>query len=187
VPTSTYVGLANITLGSSATSVSFSSISQAYRDLVLVISGRTTYTTNNDDSISLRFNSDTGSNYPGTYALGYSGGTYSPTSNTTRLQPFSISTSASSNTSPGNAVINIIDYSASDKHKSVVGRGNDTVGNNVVMTAARWANTNAITSIQVYSDRYLQGGSATSFAAGMTLALYGIAVAAASSIAFCAA
>jgi hypothetical protein len=56
---SAYTALANVTLGSSAASVTFSSISQSYRDLVLVI----TATTSAVDNAFIRFNSDSGSNY----------------------------------------------------------------------------------------------------------------------------
>jgi len=53
---SAYVPLANLTLGSSAASVTFSSISQAYKDLVLVIEA----TTSALDVAIIRFNSDQG-------------------------------------------------------------------------------------------------------------------------------
>ena len=48
----TYVALATNTLGSAAASVTFSSISAAYTDLVLVFAGTTVTTANN---LSLQF------------------------------------------------------------------------------------------------------------------------------------
>ena len=55
-----YTALATTTLGSSASSVTFGSIPQGYRDLMLVISGTVT---SSNITLAIRFNGDTGSNY----------------------------------------------------------------------------------------------------------------------------
>jgi hypothetical protein len=63
-----------------------------------------------------------------------------------------------------------MDYSTTDKHKSVLVREN-TAGSSttlVVAKAGRWANTSAITSIYLF----VSGGY--SFATGTTVALYGV-------------
>jgi hypothetical protein len=60
-----------------------------------------------------------------------------------------------------------MDYSATDKHKTVLIRQN-SVADSAFAMGARWANTAAITSIQ------LSLGAAT-FSTGTTFALYGIA------------
>ena len=67
----------------------------------------------------------------------------------------------------GNAVLQIMDYSATDKHKTALAR-NNVAGIGVEASATRWANTAAITSVQVYVDT-------GSFAIGTTLSLYAIA------------
>ena len=59
MPTPTYTPLATVTLGTAASSVTFSSIPATYRDLILVVNA----TTSADGIPSLRFNGDSGNNY----------------------------------------------------------------------------------------------------------------------------
>ena len=154
MPTPTYVPLANITLGSAASSVTFSSIPATYRDLVLV-----TRTTGTIDEGGLRFNGDTGNNYNRVGMLGLGSG--SPIA-FTESGFTSIRFVGSADTQ---AMVQIQDYSATDKHKTVLIRlGSSTV---VVAAAGRWANTAAITSLAVVPN----SGTLPS---GMTLDLYGV-------------
>jgi hypothetical protein len=62
MPTSTYTALANLTLGTAASSITFSNIPATYRDLILITSARSSTTATGVDAIFLRYNSDTGSN-----------------------------------------------------------------------------------------------------------------------------
>jgi len=64
-----------------------------------------------------------------------------------------------------------MDYSATDKHKTVlVKRGvSDATGYSVGMEAGRWASTSAITSINIFDQ------SGDTFDAGSSFALYGVA------------
>jgi len=165
MPTPTYTPLANITLGSSAASVTFSSISQAYRDLVLVISGKSA--TGNDQS-KIRFNGDTGSNFyevvmegNGTTAFSGAG---SPMGSFIYLSYNYYDLNA---TDFNSIVINVMDYSATDKHKTVLARTNKA-SSHTGAVAGRWANTAAITTLLVQPDSF-------SWAAGSSFALYGIA------------
>jgi hypothetical protein len=64
----------------------------------------------------------------------------------------------------GNGIINIQDYSATDKHKTWISRGN---WGWTSAFGGRWANTNAITSVKILV-------SGTTFQSGATFALYGI-------------
>jgi len=64
-----------------------------------------------------------------------------------------------------NAIAQIMDYSATDKHKTILTRTNEP--DEVWATACRWANTAAVTSV---SFRY----ESTSLASGTTVSLYGI-------------
>ena len=155
----TYVALANITLGSSASSVTFSSIPATFRDLVLVVNGKATA---GGSACRFRVNGDTGTNYSYVRMYGFSGGTGSDTN----TQPF-IDIGAM-NTSDGLLnITNIMDYSATDKHKTVLVRAQESALGAVLATAGRWANTAAITSVTVYAG-------SDQFAAGTTVALYGI-------------
>lgn len=65
----TYVNIATQTLGSSATSVTFSSIPQTYTDLVVRVSTRTDRGAN-PDQIQINFNGDTATNYSRTTLTG---------------------------------------------------------------------------------------------------------------------
>jgi hypothetical protein len=161
--TPTYTPLANITLGSSAASVTFSSISQAYRDLILVATMPRTDVT--DTNSYVRLNSDTGSNYSyvqmfGNGSAGYSNSASSQT--TARAFTYQNTTSRQYN-----GILQLMDYSATDKHKTFLTRYNgDDSG--VGAFALRWASTSAVTTLLVYP------GSG-SYAAGSTFALYGVA------------
>jgi hypothetical protein len=157
-----YVALANITLGSNAATVTFSSISQAYRDLVLVME----YTTTTGTGPVFTFNaSSTGYNYVVAQGNGSTTGSYGATGDTY----FPFDGNAGSDTSKQSAILNIFDYSVTDKHKSIVFRRNKPNAM-VHMMAGRWANTAAITSIELNS--FANSGI---WATGTTFALYGIA------------
>jgi len=146
-----------VTLGSSASSVTFSSIPATYRDLVLVATASGFSTLR---SAKLRFNSDSGSNYSFVEASGNGSSASSSSGPQNQIEIGILGTVQS------NAVWQILDYSATDKHKSVLTRA--SVANaGVWMAAERWANTSAITSIQVFALENLP--------VGFTWSLYGIA------------
>jgi hypothetical protein len=158
MPTPTYTPLATVTLGSSASSVTFSSIPATYRDLVMVVNGITTTNANLD----IRINGDTGSNYPEVLMSGDGSSTYSEATTRTYLR---LDYNGFIGTTAGHvSIVQFMDYSATDKHKTVLARGNNA-SNGVVATAGRWTNTAAVTSIALIN---------TTFAAGMTVSLYGI-------------
>ena len=163
--TPTYTPLANITLGSSAASVTFSSISQAYRDLVLVVSATHSSTST---SIYGAINDDNaGTTYSSVKMLG--NGSTASSGTTVDFPLLLLATSGMLRTASGNSVVvQFMDYSATDKHKSVLSRANHP-DFATEASVNRWANTAAITKI------YLRPGDATNFAAGSTFALYGIA------------
>jgi hypothetical protein len=159
---SAYTALANVTLGSSAANVTFSSISGSYRDLVLII---TASVSSGSASNFIRFNSDSGSNYNGVFMQGDGSNTNSSSYNSTIIN--ASTTTSELSTAQANLIINIMDYTATDKHKTVLLRSNNA-GVVTIATAARWANTAAITSILVSPT----GGN--TYAAGSTFALYGV-------------
>jgi hypothetical protein len=154
--------LATITLGSAASSVTFGSIPATYRDLRLVVEG----TTSAGPSILVRYNSDTGSNYSHivAYGSGSSPSTGSGTGSGTSVEfGYNILAERFSITA------DVLDYSATDKHKTNLSRSNQPSGSNqiVLMYAGRWASTSAVTSLTVLT-------STGNFAIGTTLSLYGI-------------
>jgi hypothetical protein len=162
MPTPTYTPLANITLGSAAASVTFSSISGLYRDLILVVNYGTT--TSGQD-LRIRLNGDTATNYndvtmDGNGSLTSSGGG----SGTTK---FDIDSYGTPGTVTGSILFSIMDYSVTDKHKSTLTRM-DNAAKVTRAIAGRWASTSAVTTVLVYL-------SGSTFLAGCTFSLYGVA------------
>ena len=154
--TPTYTPIASITLGSSASSVTFSSIPQDYRDLVLVVQGGTSAGSTTSVEILPNGSSADGS-------LVNMGGNGSTTfSNTSAKIFFDFDSSDSL------AITQVMDYSATDKHKTFLIRSNCVTNARVTATAGRWAQTTAITSLEISET----GGSTLD--AGTTLSLFGI-------------
>jgi hypothetical protein len=154
MPTPTYTPLATVTLGSSAASVTFSSIPATYRDLILIVNG----TASAGQNIKGIFNSDsTASNYSRVTAYGDGSSTASGSANDNSFLYFQTSQSI--------ITCQVMDYSATDKHKSVLVRTSNS--SLAEMTAARWANTAAITSFQILT-------TTGTFSTGTTFSLYGV-------------
>lgn len=171
MPTPTYTPLANLTLSSgTATDVNFQNISQAYRDLRLVMSVQIPSGMN---YFNLRINSIT-SGYERNYMWGDGSGTgsvYTGGQNGLHLTARNVNL-------PNDAsvfaffTVDLMDYSATDKHKIVLSRSSIQTTNNpeVGSQIGRLGITNAVTQVVIGTD----SGSAP-FAAGSTFALYGIA------------
>jgi len=158
MPTPTYTPLATVTLGTAVSSVTFSSIPATYRDLIVVYSG--TLSTGGPSGIEFYFNADeTAANYSYVWAYGDSGGAAS----TSGTNQFFVGSSGQST-----SILQIMDYSATDKHKTTLTRSN-SAATEVDMLASRWANTAAITSI-VFKD----SSAGFNFASGCTFSLYGV-------------
>ena len=152
------VALATTTLGSSASTVTFSSIPATYRDLRLVCSMSNTV---GNGALLVQVNTDTGANYNWVRMYGDGSSTASSSSSgSTSATVGNFGTGQSSNS------IDFLDYSATDKHKTWLSRTNDA-GYIVSSYCARWANTAAITSIVIYP-------AGNAFSAGSTFSLYGI-------------
>lgn len=159
MPTPTYTPIANTTLTSTTASVTFSSLSQAYRDVILVINN---LPDTGDWSIRLQFNNDTGTNYP--FQQMYANGS-TTFANKDTLN--GILGNMNSGGHWGRSTYHIFDYSTTNKDKCVlVTGGQAAIATRTV--SARWVNTAAITTIKVLTD-------GNNFTSGSTFALYGIA------------
>lgn len=161
----TYVPIATQTLGSAAATVTFSSIPGTYTDLVLIISAKGS----TQNYPSLRFNSDTGSNYSRTILSG--SGSAASSDRGTNATAANINYLASTDTSNFNyvSITNIMNYSNSTTYKTQITRANNaSTGVDAVVTL--WRNTNAITQI----DCIMNTGN---YASGSTFSLYGITAA----------
>lgn len=152
--------LANLTLSSSASSVTFSSINGTYRDLILVITAQCS--TASQELTYLRFNGDTTSSYVANYMVN-SGGALASAATASVMASIH---SFCDQTQRGQVTYQIFDYAQTNKHKLVLNRG-DGFGYSTATGVGRWANTAAITTVLVMSGF-------SGFAAGSTFALYGV-------------
>jgi len=157
MPTPTYDPIGQYTIsGSSTTTVTFSSISSAYTDLVLVVGGKAS----TGAGLSLRYNGDSGANYTRVYGYGTGTGHSQGHAGTDNQVSTTITTTN------GQTIFHINRYQAS-YYKNTLLR-NDHTDNGTVITSCSWKNTAAITSIEVLV-------STGNFSAGTVISLYGIA------------
>jgi hypothetical protein len=163
----TYEPIATTTLGSDAASYTFSTISGSYTDLVLISSVRSTRAAA-DDSVYIRINSDTGSNYSNTVVKGNgSSASSNRNSNTTALylaDNIDAANQAAGTFSP--MITNFENYSNATTYKTVLSRHNQAAGE-VAAVVGLWRSTSAITSIQIYC-------AIGNLKSGSTFTLYGI-------------
>ena len=160
--TNTYVALDKITVGTATPSITFSSISGSYTDLVLVMDlGAGTAGVD----IYCQVNGDTASNYSHTRITG--NGTAASSSRGTSLAYMRFSDGGSPQTTANSVTqVSFMNYSNTTTYKTALNRasnGNRGTGGVVNL----WRSTAAITSITVY----LSSGNIT---AGSTFSLYGI-------------
>jgi hypothetical protein len=158
---STYTPIATTTLGSAASSYTFSSIPSTYTDLVLIANT----TAAGNQNILLRFNSDSGTNYSYTRVTGAASATSNRESSIDAINLYN--SSASLNGVMATTIIQVMNYANSTTYKTVIGRGNGGA-NEVNAQVGLWRSTSAITSLTLSIFT-------TNFSAGSTFTLYGIA------------
>ncbi len=158
---STYTPIATTTGNGSSSTITFSSIPSTYTDLVIVA---TLTNSNGSDSLTVRFNGDTGTNYS-TTVLGNNGSTAESyrLSNST-----SIYAGIELDTAPCVNIINVMNYTNTTTNKTIVSRGNQ----GDVRTRAivgLWRSTAAINSITLRNP-----SGAGAYSTSSTFTLYGI-------------
>ncbi len=159
----TYVAIATQTLGSAVSSVTFSSISGAYTDLVLVCNA--TSSSGSPNGLFLQVNGDTGTNYSSTRLYGTGSAAASVRESTTDR----IMTGWTSSTGSTTMITHLMNYSNTTTNKTTLSRTSDAVSR-VNVTVGLWRSTSAITSITLISE-------STNFTIGSTFSLYGISAA----------
>ena len=157
MPTDTYIPIASTTLSSASASVTFSSIPQDYRDLVLVVSGGSS----GGGPVSIEI-------YPNNESTNGSSVQIDATSATVGSSTLS-RIFFTLDSSDALSVAQIMEYSTTDRYKNFLFRDNNPVSSNIRAIGARWASNSAITSL-VIND--FVGGQ--TFDSGTTFALYGI-------------
>jgi hypothetical protein len=159
---STYTPLSTTTLGSAQTTVSFSSISSAYTDLILVCTG----SANVGSNLTVRVGNasvDTGSNYSSTYLGGDGSAAFSG-----RQSSQTASLIGAVYTGLGINIINFQNYANTTTNKTFLSRLS-FAGSAVAAYVGLWRSTSAINIIT------LSLGGTNTFSTGSTFTLYGIA------------
>jgi hypothetical protein len=164
--------LATVSLTSTSTTVVFDNIPSNYTNLQIRALVRTNRV-DVADGMTLRFNTDVGSNYA-YYILrgdGSGGGTYTSGGLTTSiLLTYDFASANATANVFGAGIIDIQDYSSTTKAKTVrsfTGRDNNGDGA-TALDSGLWQSTSAITKIT------LAPNAGTSFVANSHFALYGI-------------
>lgn len=154
----TYVPIQTSTLGSASNSVTLSSIPSTYTDLIIVIN----HTSSAGLGYFVRVNSDTGSNYSGTYFLGDG-------STTQSYRDTSVTLSRAGNAYPtqGNSILQFQNYSNTTTYKTFLSRSG-TASNITMACVGLWRSTSAINSVTLLTN------SADTFATGSVFTIYGI-------------
>ena len=164
---STYTPIATTTGNGSSATVSFTSISGSYTDLVIVASVRNA--SNGASTMNIRFNTDSGSNY--SFTALYGTGT-TASSNRASNQTV-IYTNGQINYIPTAAnnffmsLTSIMNYSNATTYKTCITRNQQNATEAVI---GLWRNTSAITQVDLRVD-------SGAFTTDSTFTLYGIAAA----------
>jgi hypothetical protein len=160
----TYEPIATTTLGSAAATVTFSSITGTYTDLVLVISARMSGG-GGASAIQAQFNSDTASNYSFTLMTGDGSSATSSRGSSQTQAAVGLATDAAGEWSSN--IIQVMNYSNTTTNKTVLARAG-IAGDRTRAIVSLWRSTSAITSILIINN------GSVNFVAGSTFTLYGI-------------
>lgn len=169
-----YESIASTTVGSGGSAtVEFTSIPNIYKHLQIRGIARSTATGSTQDTIRIRFNSDSGTNYSA-HAMGGDGSVAyvaQAAASQTNCYTTNIPRAGVTASVYGGFVYDILDYLDTNKYKTIrtIGGADQNGSGTIIMGGAAWRSTNAITSILLYPD-----GSGASFAQYSHFALYGI-------------
>ena len=165
-----YESIATVTVGAGgAAEITFTSIPSTYQHLQ--VRGILREATGGYDQLYLQINTDTANNYA-KHALYGDGSTVTSTGNATQNH-ISLAPIPGSNQTASvfmGAVVDLLDYKNTNKYKTIRSlSGVDTNGSGYAwFSSGLWQNTNAITSLKLYTS------SAANIAQYSSFALYGI-------------
>jgi hypothetical protein len=161
----TYESIATNTLSSSQATITFSSISASYTDLVLITVAKLASGTS---GMKLQFNADTANNYSNTFLFGLVGSQGSVANSSTNGINFYYGAYLDSSNF-AMTITNIMNYANTTTVKSVISRDGSAKVTGTDLTIGTWRKTpEAINSIDVITT------NASVFASGSTFTLYGI-------------
>jgi hypothetical protein len=162
MPTSTWDSLASTTPGTAVQEVTFTSISQLYTDLYIVVNAATDATTVHD--ITWRANGDTGSNYAFCRVLAQDSGAFTDGNGAANQVNCN-----QAGTDPNATWLQIFNYASTSVYKASIMKTATIYGTSVTMSvgSGTWKSTSAITSVTLRNE---QG----TFDSGSSFTLYGI-------------
>jgi hypothetical protein len=161
---STYEKIATTTLGSDTATITFSSITGAYTDLVIsLVAGQSAAL---NDGFQFRFNGDSGTNYSDIYTLG--NGTNALSGKQTSSNSIRDFGDLGGTAITSQFIFNFMNYSNTTTYKTVLTRFSSQQKGRTMANVGLWRNTAAITSI-VFSFT-----GSDLFKSGTTATIYGI-------------
>ena len=167
-----YFPLGEFTLASTQATITFSSIPQTYKHLQVRIMARTDRAGASVDPMLLRFNSDSGTNYSWHDFYGDGASVAAEAASTSTGIKFYRAAGATATASRfGIAVLDILDYTSTNKNKTVryLGGIDQNGSGEVFVGSGAWLNnTNATTSLSITPF------AGTNFVANSSFALYGV-------------
>jgi len=169
---SSYESIASVTVGSGgATDITFSSIPATYTHLQIRGIARDARVAN-EDSISVKYNNDSGNNYFGyhqIYGDGSTAAAYAGNASTTQMFLDRIAGNSATASIFGAIIIDILDYANTNKYKTqkVLGGVDRNGAGAIAFTSGLWMSTSAINEITL-------AGANGNFSQYTQFALYGI-------------
>ena len=168
--TNSYESIQTYTLGSSQSSVTFSSIPSTYKHLQLRAFGKTDVA-GSGDYFRIRFNSDTATNYSTHFLSG--DGLSIPvggTANTSSMYATRFSGNSGATNIFGAGVVDILDYADTNKYKTVrtLGGVDTNGGGELFYSSGNWRSTSAVNAITLFPN------VGSNFMQYTSIALYGI-------------
>lgn len=157
----TYDAIATTTLNSTQSSVTFSSISQSYTDLLLV--GNTGMNTTTGFAFCCRLNGSTASEYVSTYMSGAPSGSFP---GGYAAQNLMVLGAPAKQAISGNIFVHFLQYKNTNVTKSVIAR-TQAGSESVWLSVGVWTQYTAINQIQLFPET-------ASWLSGSTFTLYGI-------------
>lgn len=157
----TYEPIATNTLGSAATTITFTSISSSYTDLRLIFIGKAS----TNDDFRLQFNNDTGTNYSRVDI--YGDGSSASSARANGAADIRIASNDGLDANIALATIDVFSYAGSTNKTCLITYSHDKNGSGYVYRQVGiWNSTSAINRITLTQN--------TNFATGTTATLYGI-------------
>lgn len=162
----TYEPIATTTLTGNAKNISFTSIPSTYTDLIIIMN----YSINQPSSCWVRFNGNSATNYSFTELRGNGSSAYSTRGSNQTSSYFAFNVFP--DTTPGNSIMNILNYSNTNTNKTFLTRTNAITGSypGTAAYVGLWRQTAAINEITINMD----GDAAYYYLSGSTFTIYGV-------------